>query len=134
MIGLARKFMVLAVLSALAGMVWGIQMAISHDHALSPAHAHLNLLGWVMLALFAVYYHVVPDAAESRLARVHFAVALLSVVTIVPGIVLALTGVSEAVAALGAFLTLGSMALFAAAVLRGAGAEGTAGRLSRAPH
>ena len=35
---------------ALAGMVWGIQMSASHDHTLSPAHGHLNLIGFVMSA------------------------------------------------------------------------------------
>ena len=41
-----------AVLLVLAGMVWGLQMAISEDHSAFPAHAHLNLLGWVSLFLF----------------------------------------------------------------------------------
>jgi len=34
-----------AVLMAAAGMIWGIVMGISQDHATLPAHAHLNLLG-----------------------------------------------------------------------------------------
>ena len=38
----------------LAGMVWGLQMAISQDHSAFPAHAHLNLLGWV--SLFPVWH------------------------------------------------------------------------------
>jgi hypothetical protein len=38
-----------AVVFALAGMVMGIAMAASHDHSVFPAHAHLNLLGWVSL-------------------------------------------------------------------------------------
>src|SRR5258706_2425337 len=35
-----------AVLMAIAGMLWGIVIWISHDHSTIPAHAHLNLLGW----------------------------------------------------------------------------------------
>ena len=42
-----------AVLLVVAGMIWGIVMAISQDHSTFPAHAHLNLLGWVSLFLFA---------------------------------------------------------------------------------
>ena len=38
------------------GMIWGIQMGISKDHAAMPAHAHLNLLGFVSLFLFGFYY------------------------------------------------------------------------------
>ena len=35
------------------GVIWGIQMGISKDHAAMPAHAHLNLLGFVSLFLFS---------------------------------------------------------------------------------
>ena len=38
-----------AVIAVLVGMSWGIVMAISQDHSAMPAHAHLNLLGWVSL-------------------------------------------------------------------------------------
>ena len=60
-------FFILGVASVLIGMVWGIQMSATHDHLLSPAHAHLNLLGWVSFSIFAFYYHLVPDAAEGTL-------------------------------------------------------------------
>jgi len=41
-----------ATLFALAGIGMGIAMGVMHDHAVMPAHAHLNLLGWVSLFLF----------------------------------------------------------------------------------
>jgi hypothetical protein len=47
-------------------------MAASHDHSMHPVHAHLNLLGWVTMALFGGFYRIWPEAAESRLAKVHF--------------------------------------------------------------
>jgi len=47
---------VIAGLSALTGMGLGISMGISQDFTLSPAHAHLNLLGWVSMALFGLYH------------------------------------------------------------------------------
>lgn len=46
----------LAPVAALGGMVLGIRMGISQDFTLAPAHAHLNLLGWVTLALYGLYY------------------------------------------------------------------------------
>src|ERR1700682_2316135 len=49
-----------AVLMVIAGMIWGIVMGISQDHSTMPAHAHLNLLGWVSLFLFGIYYHLHP--------------------------------------------------------------------------
>ena len=76
--GIARWFMLAAVVSALGGMVWGIQMSASQDHLLSPAHGHLNLLGWVSCAIYAFYYHLLPAAAGGVLPRLHLAAALLA--------------------------------------------------------
>lgn len=68
----APWFMRLAVLYLLVGVGLGLYMAASHDHSMHPVHAHLNLLGWVTMALFGLYYRLVPDAGRSTLAKVHF--------------------------------------------------------------
>jgi hypothetical protein len=60
-----------ATLLAIAGMTWGIVMAASGDHSAMPAHAHLNLLGWVSLFLFGIFYHLHPAVDRSRAAIVH---------------------------------------------------------------
>jgi hypothetical protein len=49
-----------AMLLVLAGMLWGLQMAITDDHSAFPAHAHLNLLGFVALFLFGIFYRLNP--------------------------------------------------------------------------
>lgn len=116
--GVAYWFFALGVLSVLAGMVWGIQMSATHDHTLSPAHAHLNLVGWVSFGLMGLYYHLVPQAAAGLLARVHLGLATLGLAALVPGIVLAITGRGEGLAIAGSFLTLGGMVLFLFIVLR----------------
>lgn len=105
-------FFVTGIVAVVIGMAWGIQMAASDDHLLSPAHAHLNLLGWVTMGLYGVYYAITPQAAEGRLAKIHYAVAVLSLVTIVPGIVMAIRETGEALAISGAMLALASMILF----------------------
>ena len=43
-------------LAALAGMALGMAMGITQDFTLAPAHAHLNLLGWVTMALYGLYH------------------------------------------------------------------------------
>ena len=116
--GLSYWFFALGVLSVLIGMVWGIQMAATHDHLLSPAHAHLNLLGWVSFSIYAFFYHLVPNAAQGLLPKVHFALALVGLVVIVPGIAMAHMGVNEGVAAAGSILSLLSMLVFGVIVLR----------------
>jgi hypothetical protein len=69
---ISNWFLRLAVLYLLAGVSLGIFMAASHDHSMFPVHAHLNLLGWVSLSLFGLFYRTWPAAAETRLAKVHF--------------------------------------------------------------
>lgn len=116
--GVALWFFASAVIYVTLGMVFGIWMSASHDHGLSPAHGHLNLIGWVTMALFGLYYHMVPAAAESRLATLHFALATIGVWLIVPGIALAIRGTTEILAVLGSFATLASMLLFLVIVFR----------------
>ena len=69
---MSNWFLRLAVLYLAIGVALGIGMAAHHDFSLHPVHAHLNLLGWVSLALFGLFYRAVPAAAGSRLAKAHF--------------------------------------------------------------
>jgi hypothetical protein len=116
--GISFWFFLTAVIYVTIGMLWGIHMSASGDHALGPAHAHLNLIGWVTMALFGIYYHLVPKAAEHVLAKVHFAVATAGVIIIVPGIVMAIEETGEALAKIGSVLTLLSMLIFVFTVIR----------------
>ena len=58
----------MAVLYGLGGMVMGEIMAASGDHSQMPVHAHINVLGWVSLAIFGFFYKTHPAAAEGKLA------------------------------------------------------------------
>lgn len=111
-------FFATATIYVTIGMVWGIVMSASGDHTLGPAHAHLNLIGWVTMALFGVYYQLVPQAARGLLPRAHFAIATAGVVLIVPGIAMAVQGGDETLAKIGSLLTVLSMVLFVYVVFR----------------
>lgn len=114
--GLAYFCIVSAAMYALAGMAFGIVMAASHDHTLMTVHAHLNLLGWVSMAIYGLYYHAVPAAADTRLAKVHVGVATLGLWIMIPGIAMAVLGMTEGPAIAGSLLTILGMLLFAARV------------------
>lgn len=116
--GVSFWFFATASIYVAIGMVWGIVMSATGDHLLSPAHAHLNLIGWSTMALFGIYYHLVPSAGETTLAKIHFAIATLGVVIVVPGIVMAIQETGETLAKLGSFLTLISMLIFVVTVFR----------------
>lgn len=115
--GVALWFFASGVVYVTAGMIFGIWMSASGDHTLGGAHAHLNLVGWVTMALFGVFYHFVPSVAGTRLAYLHFIVATLGVWFMVPGIAIAIMGGTPLPAIIGSFLTLGSMLIFLWTVL-----------------
>jgi hypothetical protein len=129
---LPTLFFATAAIFALAGMAWGIQMSATHDHTLSPAHGHLNLVGFVAMSVFGTYYALTPQAAATRLAQVHYGIATLAVIVLVPGIVMAISGTGETLAKAGSVLAVLSMALFAVTVIRhGAGARAASASASR---
>jgi uncharacterized membrane protein len=108
------------------GIVLGIVMGIRQDFALMPAHAHLNLLGFVTMFLSALYYRVVPEAAASRLARYQAIVSVAGAVVFPIGIACVLLGGHERfepVVVAGALTVLLGMALFAVIVFRTSGQE-----------
>ncbi len=110
----------LAVLFVIAGMAMGIGMAASQNHAIMPAHAHLNLLGWVSLFLFGIYYERRPSLDASKLAVAQ--VVLWSVGTVVLTIAVAAIHLgytaADPIAALSSFVILAAMLMFAYFVFR----------------
>jgi hypothetical protein len=105
-------FLSVAVLQALAGMGAGIFIGITGDYTLAPAHAHNNLLGWVSMAIFGLYYGLVPEIAARRLAAVHFWLALIANIVFPVGIGLVVTGKGEVLSVAGSLLEVLSMLLF----------------------
>ncbi len=110
----------IAVLFALAGIGMGIAMAIARDHAAMPAHAHLNLLGWVSLFLFGLYYRLNPALDVSRLARVQVGVWSFGTAVLTVAVAAIHMGYEAAdpVAAVGSLIVLAAMLLFAVLVFR----------------
>jgi cbb3-type cytochrome oxidase subunit 1 len=110
-----------AVLMVVAGMIWGIVMGISQDHSTMPAHAHLNLLGWVSLFLFGVYYHLHPAIDRSRLAALQVWVWIAATIVLTIGVGLVHSGhqIGDPVAAVSSLVVLGDTLLFGWLVFRG---------------
>ncbi len=69
---LDRLFVLTGLVFLLIGMAIGLKMSASMDFTLHGLHAHLNLLGFVLMTLFGLSYRVWPKMAESKLAMVHY--------------------------------------------------------------
>ena len=118
----------MAVLCLIAGMLWGLHMAISQDHSAHPAHAHLNLLGWVCLFLFGIYYRLHPALERDRRAHVQVWSWLVGTVVMAIGVGLVHTGTTtgEPLAAIGSLIVFASILLFAWLLFRSAPAASPA--------
>jgi hypothetical protein len=114
----------LSVLLGLVGMGLGITMGIKQDFALAPAHAHLNLLGFVALFLAALYYRAVPEAGMGLLAKIQGALAMLGGVVFPVGIACVTLSDHQRflpVVVAGSLIVFAAMALFAVIVFRTSG-------------
>ena len=99
---IALLFFKTATIFLIIGVAHGLQMGISHDHSAMPAHAHINLLGWVTSALFGVYYALQPAKAGWRTAMAHFVVYVVGMVVMLPALYLKYTGYPQFEPLLGA--------------------------------
>jgi hypothetical protein len=91
----ALYFFKTATIFLIVGIAVGLHMGITENHSAMPAHAHINLLGWVTSALFGCYYALQPARAEWRLAYVHFVVYTVGMVIMLPALYLKYTGYPE---------------------------------------
>jgi hypothetical protein len=112
---MASRYLKIAVIYFIAGIVLGIWMGMSQKFQFAPVHAHINLLGWASLALMGVIYRVFPDAAKTRLAAWQFWFYNIGVAGFVISLATVVSGHDAAVPAaiVSANLVLVGVVLFA---------------------
>ncbi len=117
---IGSMMMCMSVVVLLVGMLAGIAMGIQQNFVLAPAHAHLNLVGGVLLFLFGLYYRLVPAAGTTRLAKVQGWLHMIGAIVFPAGVAaVLLKGPSvEAAPILGSLIVVTAMTLFAVIVFR----------------
>jgi hypothetical protein len=112
--------MCVSVVVLLIGMLAGIAMGITQNFVLAPAHAHLNLVGGVLLFLFGLYYRLVPAAGTTALAKVQGWLHIAGGILFPGGVALVLLkGPSvEAAPIAGSLVVVAAMLLFVVIVFR----------------
>ena len=83
---LSNSFLRLAVVFILIGVGLGYYMGATQNFTAAPVHAHINLLGWVSMFLYGLFYRANPEAAEGLLPKVHFWVALVGFLIFMPAL------------------------------------------------
>ena len=104
----------------IVGMIIGIIMAATDNHSVFPAHAHLNLLGWVSLFLIGIFYRLHPGLDASRLALTHVVIWIGGTIILTCGVAAIYLGRPdlEGIAIAGSLIVLGAMLMFAYLVFR----------------
>ncbi|MGD9867751.1 MAG: hypothetical protein AB7U38_07120 [Hyphomicrobiales bacterium] len=108
-----RWFILMAVIYAILGMCLGFVMGARADYTHVPVHAHMNLVGWVGMAIFGLIYRAWPELQGSPLARLHFLFMAIGAPVMLAGIPLAHSGGSPLIAIAGSVLVIAGTAAFA---------------------
>ncbi len=112
-------FFAVAPLYVLMGMGLGIFMGAQQNFALAPAHAHVNLIGWVTMALYGTFFALAREASK-KLAWTVFALNNVAIAIMFPSLAMViLQGESSPFLIpliVSEFVAFGAMACFAFAV------------------
>jgi hypothetical protein len=84
----SAAFFALGIVCVLIGMVWGMWMGANESFTLAQAHAHLNLVGWVTMALYGTFYALTRGTMSNTLAWLNFAVSFVGVVVMIGALTL----------------------------------------------
>jgi len=126
---MSNIFLRLSVLFVLLGVCLGYWMGATHDFTVSPVHAHINLLGWVSMFLYGLFYRAFPDAAEGWLPRLHLAFAGIGLPVMMIGLTIQLLAIPGLMAFVPPMMIVGptlvvlGMFVFAVIVFRATGAR-----------
>ena len=89
-----------------AGMAFGMWMGMNENFQLADAHAHLNLLGFVVPTLYGLLHHTYPSLARSRLAWPQCIAHFVGVLVFIPGLVVVIQTGNPAGAIAGATIVM----------------------------
>jgi len=67
-----RWFLVTGSLYLVIGIGIGMYMGGTGDFKLTPVHAHINLVGFVLMSLFGLIFRALPAMTSNTLGQVHF--------------------------------------------------------------
>ncbi len=84
----SAAFFATGVIAVLCGMSLGMWMGSNEDFTLAAAHAHINLVGWVTMALYGTFYALTRGTMSNTLAWIHYIVSTVGVIVMITGLTL----------------------------------------------
>ena len=114
--GFDRKYLISALGFAVLGMLLGIVMSASKDHAQAVTHAHLLLVGFVVSMMYGIIHKLWLPVYSGGIARVQFILHHLGVLGMISGLFM-LFGQIAPEEKLVPLLSSSSLAVLAAMIL-----------------
>jgi hypothetical protein len=117
---ISAVFFAFGVVAMLVGMSLGMHMGASGDFTLMPVHAHLNLLGFVVMAVYGTFYALVKSFSE-KLAWINFGFSAAGVLVMTPFLALMLSSGDESLepfVAIGGALAMIGLITFGVSVFK----------------
>lgn len=115
-------FFAVGILCVLAGMGLGMHMGATENMTLAQAHAHLNLVGWVTMALYGTFYALTASTMSKMWAWLNFVVATAGTLVMVSALTMFLKGGNDPhwipTLVTGEMITAAGALIFALAVFR----------------
>ena len=106
-------FITAGLIILLLGMAFGMWMGAREDFQLADAHAHLNLLGFVVPTVYGLIHRGFPAMAASRLAWPQLFAHFVGLLIMIPGLVVVIQTGNPAFVIAGAIVVLLATLLFA---------------------
>lgn len=106
---MSRTLLKISVVYFMLGISFGLYMSLTHVFNLTSVHVHVNLLGWMSLALVGIFYHLYPNLEKTGLAKAHFWLHNIGLPVMMIAIALAILGVNPVffpIATAGGAMTL----------------------------
>lgn len=111
-------FISAALLCLILGEGLGMWMGKTGDFTFAPAHAHLNLVGWVTLVAYGLIHRAYPALAASRLAAVQCVLAVVGALVLPFGIGYVLITSDPIIALVGSVIVFAATLLFGTMFIR----------------
>ncbi|MUK88829.1 cytochrome-c oxidase [Ornithinibacillus sp. L9] len=79
----------------IVGVTLGLYMSMAHNYNLTGVHVHVNLLGWVSLAIAGIFYNLYPHLVETVSAKIHFWLHNIGLPVMMGALALAILGAGD---------------------------------------
>lgn len=69
---MGSTFIKVSVVYFMIGILFGLYMSVFHIFNLATVHVHVNLLGWLSLAIVGILYNLYPHLSQTKAVHTHF--------------------------------------------------------------